>query len=382
MAHQHPEQPMPATLEALRSQIDSIDQQIVSLLAQRHATVQQVVALKNAQKLPVYHPSREEDLISQRREQAAQAGLDPDHIEELYRSILRQSRMRQTAQITRIPVRPNATILVVGASGKMGSYFARWFESTGYQVRRMDSNDWPQVATLCQNIHAAILSVPIAHTPEIAQQLAPHLPSDCVLADLTSIKADPLAAMLQHHPGPVVGLHPLFGPATTSMDQQVVVATPGRKPEACQWLLDQFTAWGNIVLPIDANEHDRLMTFVQALRHFATFAFGDFLRHQNINLSRSLEFSSPIYRLELGMIGRLFSQDPELYADIILATPERRALLQEFIQSLNRHLPLLENADRDAFCSHFRDVSSWFGPFCGQAMRESNYLIEKLVERF
>ncbi len=125
MAHQHPEQPMPATLEALRSQIDSIDQQIVSLLAQRHATVQQVVALKNAQKLPVYHPSREEDLISQRREQAAQAGLDPDHIEELYRSILRQSRMRQTAQITRIPVRPNATILVVGASGKMGSYFAR-----------------------------------------------------------------------------------------------------------------------------------------------------------------------------------------------------------------------------------------------------------------
>jgi chorismate mutase / prephenate dehydrogenase len=73
------------------------------------------------------------------------------------------------------------------------------------------------------------------------------------------------------------------------------------------------------------------MTFVQALRHFATFAFGDFLCRQQINLPATLELSSPIYRLEMGMIGRLFGQDPELYAEIIFATPERRALLRDFV---------------------------------------------------
>lgn len=377
------ETPPPApTLEQLRHRIDGIDEQIVALLAQRHATVQQVVAIKTAQRLPVYHPSREEDLISQRRDQALRVGLDPDHIEELYRSILRQSRVRQTVQINRVPVRPGATVLIVGARGKMGAYFSRWFESTGYQVRHMDREDWPRVAELCEGIDAAILSVPIDLTPSVASDLGPKLPANCVLADLTSVKEAPLQAMMTHHQGPVVGLHPLFGPATTSMDQQVVVATPGRQAEACQWLLDQFSAWGNIVLPIDARDHDTLMTFVQALRHFATFAFGDFLCRQNVNLSRSLELSSPIYRLELGMIGRLFGQDPELYAEIILATPERRALLLQFIDSLGRHRALLESADRQAFCRQFRTISEWFGPFCGQALRESNYLIEKLVERF
>ena len=62
---------------------------------------------------------------------------------------------------------------------------------------------------------------------------------------------------------------------------------------------------------------------VQALRHFATFIFGRFLYQRRINLNRTLEFSSPIYRLELDMVGRLFAQDPELYSEIIFATPER-----------------------------------------------------------
>jgi len=166
------------------------------------------------------------------------------------------------------------------------------------------------------------------------------------------------------------------------MDKQLVVASPGRKPEACQWLLDQFSAWGNIVVPVDAPQHDHLMTFVQALRHFATFAFGDFLCRQQVNLPATLELSSPIYRLEMGMIGRLFAQDPQLYAEIIFATPERRALLREFVCSLQQHCDLLDAADKDAFVERFRLVADWFGPFCGQALRESSYLIEKLVERF
>jgi chorismate mutase / prephenate dehydrogenase len=390
----HPEQPaLPGTaltpslaaipgLEDLRRDIDGIDEQIVALLARRHTTVQQVVALKTAHRLPVYHPSREEDLISQRRDQAVRAGLDPDHVEELYRSIIRHSRVRQTVQVSRVPVRPGGRVLIVGATGKMGRYFTEWFTATGYDVRQLDRDDWPRIEQLCHEIDAAVVSVPIDLTVSVIAQLGPHLPPECVLADITSVKAAPLDAMLAAHPGPVVGLHPLFGPATHTMDKQLVVASPGRRPEACQWLLDQFAAWGNIVVPVEARQHDHLMTFVQALRHFATFAFGDFLCRQQVNLPATLELSSPIYRLEMGMIGRLFGQDPQLYAEIIFATPERRALLRDFVQSLQQHCELLDSVDKEAFAERFRRVAEWFGPFCDQALRESSYLIEKLVERF
>ena len=374
--------PPPAALEELRREIDAIDQRIVDLLAQRSTKVQQVVALKTARRLPVYHPAREEDLISQRREQAQRAGLDPDHVEELYRCIMRQSRMRQTAQVTRTGVRPGAKVVIVGGLGKMGQYFSRWFAESGCPVRVLDREDWPRAAELCAGVDLALVSVPIGETVAVIKNLGPHLPPGCVLADITSVKQAPMEAMLAAHPGPVVGLHPLFGPMTTTMDQQIVVSTTGRAPEECQWVLDQFIAWGNIVLPLEAREHDDLMTIVQALRHFATFAFGDFLYRQDVNITRTLELSSPIYRLELGMIGRLFAQDPALYSEIIFASPERRALLQDFIDSLGRHSGLLKTGDKAAFCAEFQRIAAWFGPFREQAMRESNFLIDKLVERF
>jgi chorismate mutase/prephenate dehydrogenase len=366
----------------LRRELDAIDERIVELLAQRHGKIQQVVAIKTAQHLPVYHPAREENLISQRREQAARAGLDPDHVEELYRCIVRQSRVRQTVQVTRTGVRPGAKVLLIGGLGKMGRYFQRWFAESSYQVRILDLEDWPRAVELCAGIDLALVGVPIGETVRVLERLGPYLPPNSVLADITSVKHAPLAAMLAAHAGPVVGLHPLFGPTTRTMDKQIVVAAPGRAPEECQWVLDQFIAWGNIVLPLEAREHDDIMSIVQALRHFATFAFGDFLCRRDVDITRTLELSSPIYRLELGMIGRLFAQDPELYSEIIFASPERRALLQNFIDSLGRHSDLLQSGDKAAFCAEFRRIAAWFGPFCGQAMRESNFLIDKLVERF
>jgi len=80
----------------LRDEIDRIDSQILALLAMRQVQVEKVVALKKSCDMPVYHPAREEDLISKLRSQAGNAGLDPDFMEDLYRVILRQSRVKQT----------------------------------------------------------------------------------------------------------------------------------------------------------------------------------------------------------------------------------------------------------------------------------------------
>ncbi|MBC2717213.1 MAG: bifunctional chorismate mutase/prephenate dehydrogenase [Desulfobacteraceae bacterium] len=369
-------------LTGLRREIDAIDQQVVDLLSKRQKQVEHVVALKKAHNLQVYHPAREEDLISARRQQAREAGLCPDYIEELYRVIMRRSRVEQTGQMAGKAVKPGATVLIVGGTGEMGRYFLDWFNGAGYRVRSMGSKDWPNVAALCDGIDLCIISVIIDRTPEIVERIGPYLPPDAVLVDVTSIKKVPLNAMLEAHPGPVLGLHPLFGPTTSTLDKQIVVATPGRDDDACRWVIDQFSLWGSIIVMSDADEHDEIMEFVQSLRHFATFAFGQFLASKNVPLARSLEFSSPIYRLELGMVGRLFAQDASLYAEIIFATPERRALLKDYINSLNKNLEMLEKGDKSKFEQEFKKIAEWFGPFGEQAMRESSFLIDKLIERF
>lgn len=368
-------------LSGLRQDIDSIDERIVSLLAERQAVVEKVVALKKANSLPVYHPAREENLIYNRRAQAKKAGLNEDYIEELYRGILRRSRLEQSSRMASKAVRAGV-VLIVGGTRGMGLYFKKYFSEAGYEVRVMGSKDWPDVERLCDGIDLAIISVPITITCETARKLAPHLPKNAVLTDLTSIKEIPLKGMLEAHAGPVVGLHPLFGPTTSTLDKQIVVATPGRDDEACKWVEDQFSAWGSIVVRATAKEHDEIMGCVQSLRHFATFCFGQFLSKRGIDLSRSLEFSSPIYRLELCMVGRLFAQDPSLYSGIIFASEERRELLKGYVESLAGNLEMLEKGDTEHFREEFMKIAEWFGPFGEQAMRESSFLIDKLIERF
>ncbi len=374
--------PSHASLQALRARIDEIDREIVRLLQQRRAVVDRVAGCKRRLGLPVYHPAREEDLISRRREQAREAGLDPDMVEDVFRRVVRASRVSQSAALTARGVRPGAGVLIVGGGGSMGRLVGEWFRGSGYRVGVLEKGDWDRAPALCEGVDLAVLSVPIGVTAEVARRLGPHLPRRCVLADLTSLKAEPVRAMLEAHPGPVLGLHPMFGPTTRVLDKQIVVAVPARDPEAAEWVLEQLTAWGAVVVRATAEEHDEIMAVVQALRHFATFVFGQFLCRRRVDLHRTLEFSGPIYRLELGMVGRLFAQDPDLYADIVFATPERRALLREYLETSLENLDMLEAGDREGFRREFRRIAEWFGPFSDQAIRESSYLIEKLVERF
>lgn len=366
----------------LRTEIDHIDSQILSLLTQRQSQVEKVVMLKKKHHIPVYHPAREEDLISKLRLQALKANLDPDFMEDLYRIILRRSRVEQTDQMEHKGVKPDAKILIIGGGGQMGRFFSSLFLKSGYDVRILTEQDWDDAGQLCQGIDLCLISVPIERTEHIIERIAPFLSTKTILVDLTSIKERPVKKMLNSHPGPVTGLHPLFGPTAASLDKQIIVITPGRDQDKCQWLVEQLTLWGAVIVESSPTEHDEIMEIVQALRHFATFCFGQFLYEKHSRLERTLEFSSPIYRLELGMVGRLFAQDSSLYSEIIFATGKRRQLLKEYIASMSKHIEMLENNDKEQFMSKFNHIAKWFGPFSEQAMRESTFLIDKLIERF
>lgn len=369
-------------IEVSREKIDGIDSKIINLLAERHAEVEKVLEYKKEKNIPVRHPAREEDMITRRRTIGEEKDLDPDYLEELFRTILRQSRVGQTESKSENGVRPDATVLIVGGKGGMGKYYADWFKKSGYKTRILGSGDWDNVESLCNGIDLALISVPIDKTSPVIDNISKYLPERAILADLTSIKKAPMQVMMESHNGPVLGTHPLFGPTTSTMDKQIIVITPGRDPEACKWFIDQLSEWGAIIVESDEDEHDRIMAVVQALRHFATFSFGKFLFEQKIDLFRSLEFSSPIYRLELGMVGRLFAQDPDLYSGIIFASPERRSILKSYISSMMELTDMIDNIDRDEFKKQFNKTAEWFGPFSEQAMRESTFLIEKLIERF
>jgi chorismate mutase/prephenate dehydrogenase len=226
-----------------------------------------------------------------------------------------------------------------------------------------------------------LVGVPIADTLDVIEQLRGRVPPGAVLADITSVKAAPLTRMLDVHDGPVVGLHPMFGHSVPALAKQVFVHCPGRDEAGCRWLLDQLGIWGAFPVTVDPAVHDRLMGTIQAQRHFTTFVYGLHLMEEETDLDAVLALSSPIYRLELGMVGRLFAQDPQLYADIIFGSAEGRELARRYHELFARMLEVYEDGDRDAFLAGFARVKEWLGPLAGEFLGESDALLDQARDR-
>ena len=230
-------------LNALRDQIDAVDQQLVALLAQRLALVAEVGEVKSRHGLPIYAPDREAAMLAKRRAEATAKGVPADLIEDVLRRVMRESYSSENDSGFKC-VRPELrSIVVIGGAGQLGRLFVNMFRLSGYQVEILERNDWPQAEQMLSRAGMVVVAVPIDATCEVIDKLK-MLPADCVLVDLTSVKSQPLEHMLAVHPGPVLGLHPMFGPDVSSLAKQVVVYCAGRQEADYQWLLDQMRIWG------------------------------------------------------------------------------------------------------------------------------------------
>ena len=307
------------------------------------------------------------------------AGLSPDLIEDVLRRLMRDSYVSQDASGYRCVNVDCKKVVVVGGKGQLGAIFVDLFQRSDYQVAIIEQEDWPNSEAILADAGAVIVAVPIRLTTMVIHHLN-NLPKDCILADLTSIKESPLFEMKKAHAGPVVGLHPMFGPDVTGLIKQTIISCQGRFPELYQWLLEQFEVWGAKIYPVEAHEHDQAMSMVQVMRHFSTIAYGYHLMAEGADIEKLVAMSSPIYRLELIMVGRLFAQDPTLYADIIFANKENVGMMKRFAY---RFLELLEDVsldDKDAFVDMFNHVSDWFGDYAEDFLEESKSMLLKANE--
>lgn len=367
---------MAVELNELRDQIDAVDKQMLDLLAQRLALVEKVGEVKSEHGLPIYVPEREAAMLASRRQEAEKIGVPPQLIEDILRRTMRESYASEKDSGFKCLNPELRSVVIVGGNGQLGGLFGRMFKLSGYEVKILGSQDWDKADEILDNAGLVVVTVPIHLTEGVIAKLG-NLPSDCILCDLTSIKSKPLQAMMNMHQGPVVGLHPMFGPDVPSLAKQVIVYSDGRGSESYQWLLNQFGIWGASLCQMDAAEHDHGMTLIQALRHFTSFAYGLHLSKENPNIDQLLKLSSPIYRLEIAMVGRLFAQDPNLYGDIILSSDENIEMIRRFHSRFGEALEILDGKDKAKFVDSFNQVSAWFGDYSQQFLQESQNLLKQ-----
>lgn len=253
-------------------------------------------------------------------------------------------------------------VALIGGRGLMGRWFKRFFESQGLTVLVADKDTPKSPQEVARLADVVMLSVPIPQVALVAQQVGPHLKPQAALMDLTSIKAEPVAAMMAHFPGEVVGTHPLFGPGTKSIKGHTVVLTPGRGERWLNWLKDLLLKAGAQVKITTPEEHDRLMALVQGLAHFVLIALGATFRHVGADLHELEDFATPTFRTILDLTRHHLSQDAILYACIQLQNQANLTVLSSFEEVVQRLVHLIHHQDAVGLIRLLEEARGWI---CG-----------------
>ncbi|MEH2024983.1 bifunctional chorismate mutase/prephenate dehydrogenase [Nostoc sp.] len=345
----------------LPEKLKKIDQQLIDLLGKR------IAVLAESQSICL------EEQITNFAFSLVQAGVP----ESMWKNLVIGTSAGASAFSPPAKTKPQRVTLV-GGRGMMGHFFEQKLSAAGHYVSILDQGDWEQAESLLEKVDLVLVCVPIEYTIEVIHKLAKYLSPTTALADIASIKTPILLTMLEQHSGPVMGLHPMFGPGIRSFLSQKVVVCSGRGDDAFQWLLDLIENDGGKLIMSTPEEHDQMMMAVQAIRNFKTFSLGVFLAEEDIDIRRSLDFSSPIFRLEIDIVGRLFTQSAPLIVDIMLATSERREAIKRLAITYNRLAQLVIQNDRDTLIGEFKAAHSFLGEEMNSAVEESTHVIDTL----
>lgn len=85
----------------VRNEIDTLDREIVALLADRLHFIAEAARIK-ADRDAVRDEPRVEDVVKKVRAAAAQAGIDPDFVEPIYRDLIERSINHEFREFDRL----------------------------------------------------------------------------------------------------------------------------------------------------------------------------------------------------------------------------------------------------------------------------------------
>ncbi len=363
----------------VREELARTDQGLVDLLANRMRLIREVARVKAESDLPSFDREREGAHLDDLLARAKDANVPDDVVRDVFSRLFAASRLEQRRFLQSRS--EHFSIGIIGGTQGMGAFLARVFSDGGFVVEAMGLGQGASAIEVASRNDLVVVAVPIDITVDVVRAIAPFVRKGACLMDITSIKRAPLEAMLEAAPSgvDVVGTHPMFGPHGVDFDRQKVVLCKGRGDAAFARVKKLYETFGAETIDASAEEHDAQMALIQVLVHEKTMVLGSVLERLKADLGRSLQFASPIYRTELAMIGRMFSQRAELYADILTVNPEAPRLSQVFEQEAAHFARAIAMNDRESLVKRFRQIADYMTDFATWAKKQSDAILDDLV---
>ena len=250
-------------------------------------------------------------------------------------------------------------ILIVGA-GKMGSFFCDLL-SQQHEVAVYDADPRRLLFSfMCRRFASLdeiddfkpqlmINAVTLKYTLDSFREVLPHLPADCVISDIASVKTE-LPEFYAKAGHPFVSTHPMFGPTFASLsnlsNENAIIISEGYEMGRA-FFRDLYSRLGLHIEEYTFAEHDETIAYSLSIPFASTLVFASCMKPQSA--------PGTTFKRHKAIADGLMSEDDYLLSEILF-NPHTSAQLEKIRQKLAELRDIVDSHDSERMMRFLDDV--------------------------
>lgn len=242
----------------------------------------------------------------------------------------------------------NMRILVLGA-GKMGSFFLDLL-SFEHETAVYEKN--PERLRFTYNTlrftaldeidefrpELVINAVTVKYTISAFKEVIPHLPADCIISDISSVKTG-LKEFYEHCGHRYVSTHPMFGPTFANLNQlsheNAIIISEGDYMGRI-FFKDLYSRLGLNIYEYSFEEHDKTVAYSLSIPFVSTFVFAAVMKHQDA--------PGTTFKRHMNIAKGVLNEDDFLLQEILF-NPYTSEQVEQIRTELKLLLEIIDNKD-------------------------------------
>lgn len=250
-------------------------------------------------------------------------------------------------------------ILVLGA-GKMGSFFVDLLsfdhETAVYEVnpQRLRFMYNTQRFTSMDEIdefkpELVINAVTLKYTLSVFDEVIPHLPKDCILSDISSVKTE-FREYYEKSGFRYVSTHPMFGPTFANLGnlskENAIIISEGDYMGRI-FFKDLYSKLGLNICEYTFDEHDETVAYSLSIPFVSTFVFAAVMKHQDA--------PGTTFKRHMKIAKGVLSEDDTLLREI-LWNPRTKGQVENIRTELKELIEIIDHKDEEGLQKYLTKI--------------------------
>jgi prephenate dehydrogenase len=234
-------------------------------------------------------------------------------------------------------------VAVIGAAGKMGTWFSSYFAQRGLTVSAYDTNQKKlskssskikvkdSLLECVQDADLVFVCVPVQRTPRAIKESAINMKNGAIIAEISSVKSKTFSA-LKNIPNDIQPLciHPMFGPGASKDIKHRVLLVPVRNEKTEVKIAKEIFENANVMVLPNAKQHDKLIGMVLGLTYFANIVFARLMSLSNISMLK--QASGTTFRLQSLIAESILTEEPDLVIALIAENVYAKRYIDQYLE--------------------------------------------------